>query len=152
MTYNQVLEKLKYYCAYQERCQYEVQQKLWDYNLDEDERLNIIAALISENYLNEERFAVAFAEGKFRIKKWGRNKINSKLKEKKVSSYCITKGLQAIDNEEYTQTLKNLIANKLETTKGKTFYHKKQKVASHCYQKGYEPELIWEIINQANQE
>ncbi len=152
MTYNQVLEKLKHFCAYQERCQHEVLQKLWGYNLDEHERLNIIAQLISENYLNEERFAIAFSEGKFRIKKWGRNKIKMKLKEKKVSPYCIQKGLEAIEEEEYNSVLQSLIITKLDTTKASSVYQKKQKVALHCYQKGYETDLIWEVINRLNQE
>ncbi|MCT4581394.1 MAG: RecX family transcriptional regulator [Flavobacteriales bacterium] len=152
MTYNQVLEKLKHFCAYQERCQDEVLQKLWTYHLDEEERLNIIAQLISENYLNEERFAIAFSEGKFRIKKWGKNKIKMKLKEKKVSSYCIQKGLNAIEDEEYTSVLQNLVSNKYATVKAPTLYQKKQKVAVYCYQKGYESDLIWELINQLIQE
>lgn len=152
MTYNQVLEKLKHYCAYQERSQYDVLQKLWDFSLDEDERLNIIAQLISENYLNEERFAISFSEGKFRIKKWGKKKIKSKLKEKKVSSFCIDKGLKAIDEEEYLKTLQSIIESKLYTTKANSIYQKKQKVANYCYQKGYESELIWEVINHLNQE
>lgn len=152
MTYNQVLEKLKHYCAYQERSQYDVLQKLWDFNLDEDDRLNIIAQLISENYLNEERFAISFSEGKFRIKKWGKKKIKSKLKEKKVSVFCIEKGLKAIDEEEYIETLQSIIESKLNTTKANSIYQKKQKVANYCYQKGYESELIWEVINHLNQE
>lgn len=152
MTYNQVLEKLKHYCAYQERSQYDVLQKLWDFSLDEDERLNIIAQLISENYLNEERFATSFSEGKFRIKRWGKKKIKSKLKEKKVSSFCIDKGLKAIDEKEYFETLQSIIESKFNTTKANSIYQRKQKVANYCYQKGYESELIWEVINHLNQE
>lgn len=152
MTYNQVLEKLKHYCAYQERSQYDVLQKLWDFSLDEDERLNIIAQLILENYLNEERFATSFSEGKFRIKRWGKKKIKSKLKEKKVSSFCIDKSLKAIDEKEYFETLQSIIESKFNTTKANSIYQRKQKVANYCYQKGYESELIWEVINHLNQE
>lgn len=147
MTYNKVLEKLKFYCAYQERSQYDVLQKLYNYNLNEEERLNIIAQLISENYLNEERFAISFSEGKFRIKKWGKNKIKSKLKEKKVSYYCINKGLSSIEEDEYISTLKNIIEKKIETTKGKNQYHKKQKIINYCIQKGYETDIVLETIN-----
>ncbi len=148
MTYNEVLEKLKYYCAYQERAQSEVYQKLWDFQLDENERNNIIVALISENYLNEERFAVAFAEGKFRMKKWGKTKIKQKLKEKKVSTYCINKGLLAIEDEEYFSTLDYLVENKFNSIKDSNLYKKKVKTVNYCYQKGYESELIWESINR----
>lgn len=152
MTYNQVLEKLKYYCAYQERAHSEVNQKLWDFQLDEDERSNIIAQLISENYLNEERFAIAFSEGKFRMRKWGKLKIKIKLKEKKVSSYCIDKGLKAIEYDEYWNTLVKLVNNKHNSIKETNPYKKKLKTVNYCYQKGYETDLIWEAINQIEQE
>ncbi len=147
MTYTQVLEKLKYYCAYQERSHKDVNDKLWDFQLSENERLNIISELINENYLNEERFAIAFSEGKFRIKKWGRIKIKQKLKEKKVSDYCIKKGLEAIEEDEYLLTLKTLIEIKYSLTKESNPYKKKLKVVNYCYQKGYETDLIWDIIN-----
>lgn len=148
MTYNQVLEKLKYYCAYQERAHSEVHQKLWDFQLDEDERSNIIAQLISENYLNEERFAIVFSEGKFRMRKWGKLKIKIKLKEKKVSSYCIDKGLKSIEYDEYWSTLIKLVNNKYNSIKETNSYKKKLKIVNYCYQKGYETDLIWEAINQ----
>jgi len=152
MTYNQVLEKLRYYCAYQERAHSEVYQKLWDYQLEEDERTNIIAQLIGENYLNEERFAIAFSEGKFRIKKWGRLKIKNKLKEKKVSTFCINIGLKAIEDDEYLKTLIKLTSNKYHSIKEPNDYKKKLKTVNYCYQKGYETDLIWEAINQIEQE
>jgi regulatory protein len=152
MTYNQVLEKLKYYCAYQERAHSEVYQKLWDFQLDEDERTNIIAQLIGENYLNEERFAIAFSEGKFRMRKWGKLKIKIKLKEKKVSSFCIDKGLKAIEDEEYWNTLTSLVNRKYDSVNESNIYKKKMKTVNYCYQKGYETDLIWEAINQIEQE
>lgn len=152
MTYTQVLEKLKYYCAYQERAHSEVYQKLWDFQLDEDERNNIIATLIGENYLNEERFAIAYSEGKFRIKKWGKTKIKLKLKEKKVSTYCIDKGLKAIEEEEYWETLLQLVKHKFERVRESNLYKKKVKTVNYCYQKGFESQLIWEAINQITEE
>ncbi len=147
MTYTQVLEKLKYYCAYQERCHKDVSDKLWDFQLSENERMNIISELIGENYLSEERFAVAFSEGKFRIKKWGRIKIKQKLKEKKVSDYCLKKGLEALDEEEYIETLEKLVHRKFDSINESNLYKRKVKTVNYCYQKGYETELIWNIIN-----
>lgn len=152
MTYTQVLEKLKYYCAYQERAHSEVYQKLWDYQLNEEERTNIIAALIGENYLNEERFAIAYAEGKFRMKKWGKIKIKQKLKEKKVSTYCIDKGLKAIEDEEYWETLTYLVTVKHAAIKESNSYKRKVKTVNYCYQKGFETDLIWEAVNQLTEE
>lgn len=152
MTYNEVLEKLKYYCAYQERAHSEVYQKLWDFKLDEEERTNIIASLIEENYLNEERFAIAYSEGKFRMKKWGKTKIKMKLKEKKVSPYCIDTGLKAIEEEEYLKTLTYLVQQKFHSIKESNFYKKKLKTVNYCYQKGFESNLIWEVVNQITEE
>ncbi len=147
-TYSQALEKLKYFCAYQERSHSDVEKKLFEYPLTEEERENIIAELISENYLNEERFAIAFTEGKFRIKKWGKQKIKSKLKEKKVSDYCIQKGLKALEDEEYIDTLQQIIQQKYTNTKAPSSYQRKAKTARYCIQKGYESALVWEYINQ----
>jgi len=148
ITYSQALEKLKYYCAYQERCHQEVKNKLWDFKLSQNERENIVVELISQNYLNEERFAESYAEGKFRIKKWGRVKIKQKLKEKQVSDYCIKKGLSAIEEEEYIETLTQLIRQKYYNIKDTNLYKKKVKTINYCYQKGYETDLAWEILNK----
>jgi len=88
-TPQQALPKAKNYCAYQERCHSEVKDKLYGFGLNKNETEQIISTLIEENYLNEERFAISFAGGHFRIKNWGRIKIKIALKQKKVSDYCI---------------------------------------------------------------
>jgi regulatory protein len=93
LTPNQALIKAQMSCAYQERCQQEIRDKLYEWGLHSNEVENIIADLISTNFLNEERFAKAFAGGKFRIKKWGKVKIKIELKKRKISDYCIRKGL-----------------------------------------------------------
>jgi regulatory protein len=95
------LQKLKHYCGYQERNHGEVKQKLYGYGLYKQEAEEILACLIEEGYLNEERFAIQFASGKFRIKGWGKKKILYGLKEKGISSYNIRKALDAIDPDEY---------------------------------------------------
>ena len=112
ITHIEALEKAKSYCAYQERCHKEVSDKLYSWKLNIDEINYIIDHLLQQNYLNEERFAIAFAGGKFRIKKWGRKKIIQKLKEKGVSDYCIKKGLEEIIEEEYISNMHNLIEKK----------------------------------------
>ncbi|MBP6234345.1 MAG: RecX family transcriptional regulator, partial [Chitinophagaceae bacterium] len=93
LTKEQALQKLKHYCAYQERCHSEVKEKLYQLGVWKKEHDEIIASLIEENYLNEERFAVAYAGGHFRIKQWGRIKIKYELKQKQVSEYSIKKAL-----------------------------------------------------------
>jgi regulatory protein len=106
----------------------------------------IISALIEDDYLNEERFAIQFAGGKFRMKDWGRKKIWYALKEKKISDYCIKKALNAIDEETYEKTLKNLAEKKYEALKGEQYLIRRKKAADFLLQKGYEPELINKVL------
>ena len=147
ITHIEGLEKAKSYCAYQERCHKEVSDKLYSWKLDADEINYIIDHLIQDNYLNEERFAIAFAGGKFRMKHWGRKKIEKKLKEKRVSEYCIKKALEEIDDEDYIRTLFRLIEKKHGSLKDKEPFTKKKKTAAYIYGKGYESDLIWEHLN-----
>ncbi|MEL7001974.1 MAG: regulatory protein RecX [Bacteroidota bacterium] len=139
--------KAAHYCAYQERSQKEVRNKLYNYGLYKDEIEEIISELILEGYINEERFARAYVGGKFRIKKWGRIKIMQGLKQHDISNYCVNKGFEEIDDEEYLNTLQNLIEKKtseLDTSEDHLF---KRKLASYLTQKGFEPQLIWEMLN-----
>jgi regulatory protein len=144
---DQALVKAEAWCAYQERCQQEVRDKLYDWGLYPEAVENVIAELISRGFLNEERYAIAFAGGKFRIKKWGRVKIRLELKRKKVSDYCIRKGLAEIDDREYLKTLRKLADEKRRAVKESHPLKKKYKVMSFLVSKGYEPDLVREIVN-----
>lgn len=146
LTKEQALQKLRQYCAYQERSHSEVQQKLWDMGVKRAEHDEVIAALIEDDYLNEERFAVQFAGGKFRMKGWGRKKIYYALKEKKVSDYCIKKAMNAIDEEAYEKTLNYLAEKKYESLKGEQYLVRRKKTVDYLLQKGYEPELINKVL------
>jgi regulatory protein len=105
LTKEQALQKLKHYCAYQERCHSEVKEKLYSLGVWKKDHDEIIASLIEENYLNEVRFAIAYAGGKLRVKQWGRVKIRYELKQKQVSDYCINKALKQIHEEAYMAVL-----------------------------------------------
>lgn len=143
------MAKIKHYCAYQERSHKEVKEKLFSFGLYKTEVETLIVQLIEENYLNEERFAIAYAGGKFRIKLWGRQKIKYALKQKQVSDYCIKKALMAIDNDEYLNASKKLAAEKLATLKTeKNLLNKKKKLQQYLLQKGFEPSLIFETLNE----
>ncbi len=115
LTKEQALQKLKHYCAYQERAHSEVKEKLYDLGVWKKDHDEIISTLIEENYLNEERFAIAFAGGKWRVKHWGRVKIKYELKQKQVSEYCIKKAMKQIDEDIDTQ-LFDVLASALPTT------------------------------------
>lgn len=148
LTPNQATIKAQLSCAYQERCQQEMRDKLYEWGLHSNDVENIIANLISDNFLNEERFAKAYAGGKFRIKKWGRIKIKIELKKRKISDYCIKKGMQEIDDADYIKTLKDIITKKLkENPKGKQQV-RNYKAAQYAISRGYEGDLVWEEIKQ----
>lgn len=137
------LRKIKHYCGYQERSHAEVKEKLYGYGLYKQEVEQLLSQLIEENYLNEERYAIAFAGGKFRVNKWGKQKIRYYLKQKQVSDYCIKMALGSIDKTAYEKTLEKLAADKLKTLHSeKNILIKKQKLQSYLLQKGYEPTLV----------
>ena len=143
----QVWQKVTHYCAYQERCHAEVREKLFSFHLKGREVETMIAKLIEENYLNEQRFATAFARGKFRIKHWGKQKIRVALKQKRVSEYCIRKALDAIDNSAYSEVFTTVAEKKLQLLKSeKNIFIKKRKLRDHLLQKGYESALIGEWL------
>lgn len=146
------LKKLQAYCAYQDRCHQEVRRKLLDLGIYGDDLEEIVADLITEQFLDEERFARAFARGKFRHKKWGKYKIKQHLKQKNISGYCLKKAMEEIDMEEYVETLEKLIAKKKGTIKAANDYVRKQKLAVFLIGKGYESSLIWTTISRLEKE
>ena len=150
-TKEQALSKATDYCAYQERCQQEVRDKLYYWGLHKDDVESMIAHLISEGYINEERFAITFAGGKFRIKKWGKNKIVNELKHRNISKYCINKAIQEIDNSDYIKSLQQIIQKKSKEIKEKNAYKKANKIALYCISRGYESEMVWDMIKEKNE-
>lgn len=146
LTREQALQKLRHYCAYQERSHSEVQQKLWDLGVRRAEHDEIIAALIEDDYLNEERFALQYAGGKFRMKDWGRKKIYYGLKEKGVSEYNIKKALKSINEDAYAQTLMNLAEKKYALLKGEQYLVRRKKTQDFLLQKGFEPDQVSRVL------
>ena len=140
------IEKIKNWCAYQERSHFETKAKLYEFGLSTTEVDEVVALLIGENFLNEERFAEAFARGKFRIKHWGKNKIKNELKYRKISEYSIKKALKQIDDDDYYATLKKVIARKIAETKEKNEFKKKHKVYQYAVSRGFESNLVSDIL------
>lgn len=145
LTPQQASIKIKAYCAYQERCHHEVRQKLYGYGLYSQQVDQLIADLIEQNYLNEERFARLFAGGKFRMKSWGRIKITQELKLRKVSAYNIRMAMKEIEPEAYHETLQKLAEKKWAELKGKRI-EKTAKTTHYLMQKGFELPLIQDIV------
>lgn len=146
------LSKIESWCAYQERCQQEVRDKLYSWGLWKDAVENIIGELISRNFLNEERFAIAYAGGKFRIKKWGRQKIKMELKRRQVPDKIIAKALKEIGADDYEHTLEKTLSAKWKAEKEKHPLRKKMKVMRYMISRGYEPDAVQAAISKYAEE
>jgi regulatory protein len=144
----QAIQRIRHYCAYQERAQQEVRDKLYELGMTKDEVEEIMSDLIAENFLNEERFAVQFAGGHFRIKGWGKVKIQHALQQKRVSSYNIKIGLKAIDGDAYLKTLEQLATKKWNSLKGERGLSRMAKTYAFLQQRGFESILYQPIVQQ----
>lgn len=143
------LQKIKHFCSYQERSHQEVKDKLYSFGLYKEDVEALLSQMIEENYLNEERYAIAFAGGKFRIKKWGKRKIRYELQQKRVSAFCVKLALASINETEYIGTLEKLFEEKRASLKSeKNIFIKKQRISSFLMQRGFEPALISGFINK----
>jgi regulatory protein len=146
LTPAEALSKAYKYCTYQERSHLEVKRKLFSYGLYSSDADEILSRLIAEGFINEERFAKAYAGGKFRIKKWGRNKIQHQLQTQGLTKRCIEAGLKELDQAEYKKTLEGLIEKKLLQSTEENLFKKRDSIAKFLITKGYESELVWQMI------
>jgi regulatory protein len=138
--------KAESYCAYQERSQYEIRNKLYEWGLYQKDVEEIICELIESNFLNEERFALAYTLGKFRIKGWGKIKIKQALKLKRIPDQLIKKSLQAINDEDYLLMLKRILEKKARTiTETDPFKHR-YLLSRYASGKGFELDLISDLL------
>ena len=146
-TVKEALIKLMKYCAYQDRCHKEVEEKLQKMNMIPEAQEQIIIQLIQEGFLNEERFTRSFVRGKFNVKKWGRRKIKMHLQQKNIPNHLIKMGMQEIKNEDYLETLHQLAHKKWDGLGKDNDAKTKQKVIQHLLYKGYESNLVYEAVN-----
>ena len=142
----QALQKLRHFCTYQERCHSEARTKLYKLEIAKKHHGTIIASLIGEGYLDEERFAIAYAGGKFRINQWGKQKIKHALVQKQVSQYSINKGLDRIVNEEYLAVLKKLAEKKYSSHGEHDCELRIKRTMDYLLQKGFEGELVKNVL------
>lgn len=147
-TLSEATKTLENYCAYQERCHYEVVQKLRQMRMIPQAIDEIVAHLIQENYLNEERFAKSYARGKFNIKKWGKERIVRELKLRQISVFNIKSALTEIDESDYLNTLDELAKKKLEQIRETNIHKKKRKLADYLLYRGWESHLVYEKLTE----
>lgn len=148
-TFEETRQKLVNYCVYQDRCHAEVEQKMRDFVLIPEAREEILLYLMQENYLNEERFVRSYIRGKFYIKHWGKNKIRMNLKQKGISDKLISTCFNEIDDNDYEKTLRRLFENYYDKLSGLKNYQKKSKTITHLISKGYEYDLIMEVLKSS---
>lgn len=142
----QALQKIRQYCAYQERSHADTKDKLYGMGLYKTDVEKILSTLIEENYLNEERYAQQFVGGHFRQKKWGRVKIEAALKQKRVSTYNIRKGMKEIEEGAYLDCLAKLALGKWNLLKKEQYLNRVAKTTSFLLQRGFELNLIQSAI------
>lgn len=145
-TFDEIKQKLANYCAYQDRCHYEVERKMKEFVLIPEAKDEIMIFLMKEDFLNEERYTRSYIRGKFYIKNWGRNKIKIHLKQKDISEKLINNCFDEIDENDYRQAIKKLYQSYYEKQKGLKDFQKRIKTTRYLLGKGYEYELIREEI------
>ncbi len=143
-----IMARLRHFCAFQERCIHDVEEKLREWKVGSERSEKIIEQLVKEDFLNEERFAKSYAGGKFRINHWGKTKIIYELERRQVPDLIIQIGLQEIDDEEYEEALKELLLRKSKEINEKDPYKRKQKLIAYAAQKGFEFNLIRDVLSK----
>ena len=145
---DQVLDKMAKYCAYQERCVKDVTEKLKTFELTQKEKDEILDYLIDNRFVNNTRFAQAFVKGKINQSGWGLNKIRFHLAQKGIDKAIIDEALQTYDEETYRQRLLDILKSKSKTVKAENDFEKNRKLATYAMQKGFEANLVWEVIKE----
>ena len=146
LTPDQVLDKMAKYCAYQERCVKDVRDKLKTFDIPEEEKSKILDYLLDNRFVNDERFAKSFVRGKVNQSGWGMNKIRFHLMQKGIDKELIDEALGQTDEAVYGQRLIDILKTKSKTVKAENGFEKKRKLAAYAMQKGFEGNLVWEVL------
>lgn len=146
LSLKEVIQKMEYYCAYQERCHAEIKEKLYSFQVTPDEKDQIIVHLLDHNYLNEERFASVYTQSKLHQKKWGKKRITLELKAKQISSFLITKSIREIDANEYKSIFDQVSEKHWDTITEKNTLKKRKKFCDYLLRKGWESDWVYEKV------
>ncbi len=148
ITVTEAIKKMERYCAYQDRCHKDIEAKLVTMRLIPEAKEQIILHLLKHDFLNEERFARSFARGKFRIKKWGKQRIIRELKFRQTSAYCIKIALQEIPEDQYLATFHALAEKKFDAITETNIHKKKKKLIDYLLYRGWESQLVFEKVKE----
>ncbi len=148
-TLSEAKKRLERYCSYQERCHKEVRQKLYDLKVYYDDVDAVVNHLLEQNFLNETRFAQAFARGKFRTKKWGKNRIINELKLREISKFNIQIALKEIPESEYYKIFNVLAEKRLQQLSSeKNLQKKRKKLADYLFYRGWDSGMVYDKVNE----
>jgi len=147
-TLEEAKRTLENYCAYQERCHKEVAQKLRDMRMIPEAIDIVVVHLLEHDFLNESRFAKTYARGKFRVKKWGRKRIELELKKREIGAFNIKEAFKEIPDTEYLNTFHELAEKKAATIKESNPFKKKKKLADYLLYRGWESHLVYDKVNE----
>lgn len=145
VSVDEALIKLQQYCAYQERCHEEVRTKLLSLGIYGDDLDQITTVLIEDDFLNEERFARAYARGKIRFNHWGRQRIKMELKARKISDYCLRKAMMEVEEDEYQGILEQVLSKRLADNPNRLA---QMEAAQYAIRRGFESDLVFEIVKR----
>ena len=143
----EIILKLERHCSFSEKCKSDIIKKLYDWKIFNNHN-EIINHLITNNYINEERYALQYCRGKFNSRSWGKIKIGNHLHQKGIDKNIILKIFSEIEDSDYIKKISDLILNKSKAIKEKDIFKRKSKIAKFLYQKGFETELIWQQIEK----
>jgi len=148
-TVEEAKRKLEKYCAYQDRCHKEVRDKLVEMRMIPEAVDTVLYHLLQHKFLDEERFARSFARGKFRHKKWGKNRIKQELKQREIGDYLIKKAFTEIPDSDYLNTFDELAQNRFDQLTGeKDKYKKRKKLADYLTYRGWPGDWIYEKVKE----
>ncbi len=147
-TAKEVLQKLERYCALEDRCEFQIKEKLRNYELSESEKSDLLASLISDKFVDNARYASSFVRGKFRMKGWGKQKLQHHLFLKFIDQDDITNAIEEIPAKAYLATLHKTIDRKFAKLKQESDFKKKQALIAYCVQRGFEPSLVFETVDK----
>ena len=146
-SFSEAIIKIESWCAYQDRCTFEVEQKLASWNISLEHQSEIIKHLLSNRFLDDKRFIESFISGKFKIKRWGKIKIKHHLIQKRIDKVSIQEGLKSIDLDAYLETMKHLAQKKfLEKKEKDDFWTIRRRLSTYLASKGYESDLIHDVV------
>lgn len=148
LSLKEVIQKMEYYCAYQERCHAEVKEKLYSFQVSQDEKDQVIVHLLDNNYLNEERFASIFTQSKLHQKKWGKKRITIELKARNISAFLITKSIKEIETNDYESMFEEVSNKHWDTITEKNTLKKRKKFCDYLLRKGWESERVYEKVKE----